>query len=270
MRVEPLTSSIGARVHGVDLSQPLSPAEQNQLHKAVLDHLVVVVPGQDLTPHQYRDAMGQFGELMLQHRAEHNLPECEEVSTVKSQGGFGPAVNWHTDHTNHERPPKLTVLYGVEIPESGGDTEFANMYAGLEVLDARERAELAALKTHNEMEAGPGYSATDRARHAGGADHPMVRAHPETGQAALYFHVTKATDIVDRPDIDTRPFLEDLLARTISDRNTYRHRWQRGDVVICDNRCTMHRVHADYAADAVRVLWRIVVRGDRPTAAASV
>lgn len=267
MHIEALCPVIGARIDGVDLATPLAPATLAAIKQAVLDHLVVVFPGQSLTPHQYRDAMAQFGEPMLQHRAKFNLPECEQVSTVKSQGGFGAAVMWHTDHTNHEQPPKFTMLYGVEIPEAGGDTEFANMYAGLDALTEAERRDLAPMITHNEMEANPGYSDADRARNRGGADQPMVRLHPETGKPALYFHVSKATEVVGRPDLDTRPFLEDLLTRTISSANTYRHRWQKGDVVICDNRCTMHRAHADYAPDAVRALWRVIIRGERPQAA---
>ena len=268
MRVEVLTPKIGARIHGLDLAAPLDALTSRAINRAILDHLVVVIPEQDLTAQQYRDSMAQFGEPMLQHRAKFNLPECEQVSSVKSQGGFGAAVMWHTDHTNHERPPKFTALYGTDIPNAGGDTEFANMYAGLDALGELEQRELASMTTHNEMEVKPGYSESDRARNQGGADQPMVRVHPETGKLALYFHVSKATEIVGRPDLETRPFLENLLRRSISSENTYRHAWRKGDVVICDNRCTMHRVHADYASDAVRVLWRIIVRGDRPQAVA--
>ena len=262
MNITPL-ANLGAEVAGVDLRSP-DPGTGARLVDALNEHIILVVPNQSLTPTQYRDAMSLFGEPMLQHRADYNLPECEQVSKVVNRGGFPPAVNWHTDHTNHERPPKITALYGVTIPSQGGDTEFADMYAAFESLSGSERAAVSAKFTLNSMESSIGYSPEDRKRYPGGIRHPLVRIHPETGRHALYFHVSKSQGIEGMPDEEVRPYLESLLERTIKPRHTYRHRWRQGDLVICDNRAAMHRVHANYHADDLRLLWRVIIRGDRP------
>ena len=88
---------------------------------------MLVIRGQDLDPIQYRDAMAQFGEPMLQHREAFRLPECPDVSRIVNREKMRPAAMWHTDHTNHELPPKATVLYARKLPSQGGDTCFASM-----------------------------------------------------------------------------------------------------------------------------------------------
>lgn len=264
MQVIPLGARIGAEVRGVDFSQPLSEADRDAMNSALLSHLVLVVRGQTLTAQQYRDGLAAFGSPMRQHRQRYNLEECPDVSIVTNQGGFGRAEMWHTDHTNHELPPKLTVLHAKSIPSHGGDTWFANMYDGLAALDAETKERLRGLTTINHMENNPGYSEADRARHKGGARHPIVRTHPETNRESLYFHVTKSQGIEGFSDDEVRPFLEGLLDQAVQEPSIYKHQWQVGDVVICDNRCAMHRVDATYPDDELRLLWRIIIQGDRP------
>ncbi len=262
--VTPIGPAIGAEISNIDLRVTPNRALAEQLNSALLTHHVLVIRNQTLDPIQYRNALSVFGPPMLQHRAEFNLDECPQVSRVINREGFPPAVNWHTDHTNHEKPPKLTALYGVEIPSHGGDTAFANMVAAYRSLPLDEQTRLRGMFTLNSMEPDPSYSDSDRSRYPGGIRHPMVRIHPETEQPSLYFHVSKSQGIEGMPSADVRPYLESLLERTIHPDFTYRHAWQRGDVVICDNRCTMHRVHADYQEQDLRLLWRIIIEGDRP------
>jgi taurine dioxygenase len=266
--IRPINSHIGAQVLDVDLSIRLDETTKSRLNQALLDHLVLVFPKQTLTPQQYRDALGSFGTPMRQHRERFNLDECPDVSIVVNRDGFPPAIDWHTDHTNHERPPKITALHGVTIPEHGGDTAFANMYLALEQLPLEEREALSAMYTVNSMEPHASYSATDRQRFSTGVRHPMVRRHPETGRPALYFHVSKSQRIDGMAQADVRPYLESLLERTIPLEHTYRHRWQPGDVLICDNRAAMHRVFADYDPSQYRLLWRVIIEGDRPVGVA--
>jgi taurine dioxygenase len=242
----------------------LPTASVDHIHQALLKHIVIVVRGQELTPQQFRDALALFGEPMLQHRAKFNLDDCPEVSIVTNIGGFGKATMWHTDHTNHERPPKITALHAIELPSRGGATWFANMYAGLEALSAERRLEVEALFTLNSMENNPGYSETDRARYPSGVRHPMVRTHPETGRKALYFHPTKSQQIEGVDDDDVVPLLDALLSEAVQPSNVYKHTWQPGDVVLVDNRCAMHRAEHDYREGEHRLLWRVILRGDRP------
>lgn len=264
LSVKALGPGIGAEILGVDLSNGLATDVAESLNAALLEHNVLVIRNQTLAPHQYLDALSTFGEPMAQHRARFNLKECPLVSEVASKGGFAPATMWHTDHTNHEVPPKITALYGVKIPVKGGDTAFADMAAAWERLPQSERDELASLYTFNSMDSHAGFTDADRAQYPGSVRHPMARVHPETGKPALYFHVTKSQEIEGMATSEVRPFLESLLERTISSGNVYRHQWRVGDLLICDNRCTMHRVHADFDPSETRLLWRLIIHGDRP------
>jgi len=172
---------------------------------------------------------------------------------------------WHCDHTNHECPPKATVLYARTLPKKGGDTCVASMYRGLDALPADLRARLDDMVSVNSLEPDtPTYSSDDRAKYTGGVRHPMVRTHPETGRKALFFHLTKSQAIDGMADEEVRPFLEDLLDRSVQPEWAYCHKWTLGDLLILDNRCTMHRADPDYDQTEERLLWRIILEGDRP------
>jgi len=265
LSINPLGGSFGAEVAGLDLGAPMAPETVAEINQALLDHVVLVIRDQDLTAQQFRDGMANFGTPMLQHRTRLRLPQCPDVSRVINRENMRPAAMWHSDHTNHQRPPKATVLYAQKLPATGGDTCFANMYDGLEKLSRESRARIDTMSTYNNMEPGSAsYSAADRAEYSQGAHHPLVRTHPETGKKALYFHLTKALAIEGMEDAEVRPFLEDLLAQAIGPENTLRHRWTLGDVVICDNRCAMHRADPDYDQAEERLLWRVILKGDRP------
>ena len=265
VNITPFDAPLGAEVTGIDLNEPVAPDTAARLNQALLDHIVLVIREQNLSAEEYRKGVSIFGEPMLQHRLAFRLPECPEVSRIINREKMRPAANWHTDHTNHEAPPKATVLYARKLPSKGGDTSFADMYAGLENLSPESRNRIDALFTVNHMERdNPTYSDTDREAFGGGARHPMVRTHPETGRQALYFHVTKATGVDGLEPDAVRPFLEDLLAQAIRPENTLRHQCRMGDVVICDNRCAMHSVDPNFDQTEERLLWRIILKGDRP------
>ena len=201
---------------------------------------------------------------MRQHREKYNFPSCPDVSVVTNHGGFGKADMWHNDHTNHQRPPNITALYAVELPNSGGATWFANMYAGLDALSDEQCDKIDGLHTINDMENSPGYSASDRQRTPGQAWHPLVRIHPETARQALYFHVTKSQQIEAMEDAEVRPFLTSPLERAVQLEAVYKHCWRAGDLVMADNRCAMHRAEHDYPDEEHRLLWRVFLEGDRP------
>ncbi|MBT6275262.1 MAG: TauD/TfdA family dioxygenase [Chromatiales bacterium] len=265
MRISPLGPHVGAEITGIDLAQPLDVSTVKSVYDAFLEHQVLVFRGQSLTPQQYRDGLANFGEPMRQHRQKYNLEECPDVSIVTNHGGFGKADMWHTDHTNHECPPKVTSLCAVVLPAQGGSTWFADMHSGLDALPAHLREKIEPLFSINDMENNPGYSEADRQRHQGGARHPLVRTHPETGRKALYFHITKSQHIEGMDDAEVRPFLAELLDHAVRPEWVYRHVWQAGDVVMADNRCIMHRAEHDYPPEEHRLLWRVILAGDRPS-----
>lgn len=263
--IRPLDAPFGAEVIGLDLKAPMDDATKSAVNQAFLDHIALVFRDQDLTALQYRDGVSNFGEPMEQHNERFQLPETNVVSRIINREKMRPASMWHTDHTNHERPPKATVLYARKLPSKGGDTCIADMYAGLNNLSAESRIAIDGLRTVNHMEPdNQAYSASDRAKYDKGVTQPMVRTHPETGRKALYFHVTKALGIEGMETEKVRPFLEDLLEQAVRPETILRHKWRNGDVLMFDNRCTMHRADPEYDMSEERLLWRIILRGDRP------
>jgi taurine dioxygenase len=263
--VTPLHPSLGAAVSGVDLSQPLEAETREVLSKALADHLALVFPGQSLTPPQYLAAAEAFGPPMRQHYSQHNMAEYPDIGLIWHRNGQRPAERWHTDHTNRERPPAATILYGVEIPSAGGGTSVANMRAAYAALPAAEQARLATLSTVNSLDAGKADTrAEDREKYSAPIVHPMVRTHPVHGSRAVYFHISKAIQIEGMTPEDSKTYMADLLERMIRPEIVYHHRWRKGDVLVIDDRATMHRAHGDYDRSQSRILWRIIVQGDRP------
>ena len=264
MNVKPLHPVLGAEVSGVDLSKPVDAPMREALSRALAEHLALVFRDQSLTPEQYLRAAAVFGPPMEQHYSQHNMPDFPLIGLIWHRNGQQPAEAWHTDHTNRERPPAATMLYGVEIPSAGGATSVASMRAAYAALPADEQRGLESLTTFNGLDGKPDTREEDRAKYGRLIEHPMIRTHPVHGSRAVYFHVSKTDHVSGMTPEASKRYLGDLLERMIRPEITYQHRWRRGDVLVIDNRATMHRAHGDYDRAESRVLWRIIVEGDRP------
>jgi taurine dioxygenase len=265
LSITKLHPSLGAEVAGVDLSRPIDAATREALSQALADHLALVFHDQSMTPDQYLAAAEIFGPPMRQHYSQHNMPGFPDIGLVWHRNGQRPAERWHTDHTNRERPPAATMLYGVEIPSAGGGTSVANMRAAYNALPESERLRLASLRTANSLdEDHTDTRKEDREKFGRPIIHPMVRTHPVHGSRALYFHITKALYIEGMTPDASKTYMNELLERMIRPEITYHHVWRKGDVLVIDDRATMHRAHGDYDRSQSRVLWRIIVEGDRP------
>ena len=265
LKITPLHPSLGAEVAGVDLSKPIDDATRKALANALAEHLALVLRDQTLTPSQYLAAASVFGPPMEQHYSQHNMPDFPLIGLIWHRNGQQPAERWHTDHTNRERPPAATILYGVEIPSKGGGTSVASMRAAYRALPEDERRRLESLTTFNTLELGRSDTRErDEAKYGRPIEHPMVRTHPAHGSRAVYFHITKATHISGMTPEASRAYMADLIERMIQPEVTYHHAWRKGDVLVIDDRGTMHRAHGDYDRSQSRVLWRIIVEGDRP------
>ena len=262
--VTPLHPSLGAEASGVDLGAPVDEPTRHVLTHALADHLALVFREQSLTPAQYLAAASAFGRPMEQHYSQHNMPDFPLIGLIWHRNGQQPAEQWHTDHTNRERPPAATMLYGVEIPSSGGGTSVANMRAAYALLAEDERRRLESLTTINGLDGHADTRHEDRERYGMPVEHPMVRTHPVDGSRAVYFHIGKATHISGMTPEASKAYMRDLLDRMIRPGIVYHHAWRKGDVLVIDDRATMHRAHGDYDRTQSRVLWRIIVEGDRP------
>lgn len=272
-----LSPAGGVEILGADLSRPLTPAMKQMVIDGLLAHHVVVVRDQTLTPQQQHDFTAQFGELE-QHVRRHSDAQYAIVHAVtnfdpQGQPTLKPSTNgnyfWHTDKSYHDVPSLMTLLHAVELPESGGDTQFANMVLGYKALPEETKARIAGLRAVHAWEwsriasgSSPASEAEKRERPP--VDHPIVRTHPDTGEKALYIGL-HASHILGMPEAEGRTLLKELLDHATQPEFVYTHNWRSGDLVIWDNRALLHRALANYAmAQQRRVLHRTVVRGTVP------
>lgn len=273
LTITPLSGALGAEATGIDLAEPVSQEDVAVMEAALDAHLVLVVRDQFYSPDQYLTAVRHFGNTMAQHLTEMLMEDHPEIAVLDSSetkvgpdGIFAPvgAREWHTDHTNHERPPKYTALYAVKLPASGGDTGFANMQRAYEALPASAQADLAARTVVTKIENRNYVSAEARAKYGKPREHPLVRTHPSTGKKALYFHPGKVRNLDGMEPDESLEFIDDLLKRTITPDVTYRHKWRPGDMVIWDNRAVLHIAHRDYDPAEGRVMHRVLIEGEVP------
>ncbi len=269
--IVPVTPLIGAEVTGLDLARPLSDNELGLVRQALLDHLVLFFRGQDLTIEQHKAFGRLFGELHIHPARDRNGIEGHpEILHVKA-GPESTRVNgddWHSDVSCDAEPPMGSILRLFEVPPSGGDTLFANMYAAHDALSAPMQAFLSGLTAVHD--GGPNY--IDRARRAGiykpdkvfpAHEHPVVRTHPETGRKALFVNRIFTQSIVGVTREESRAILDFLFQHIARPDFQCRFRWEKDSVAFWDNRCTLHHAMWDYYPE-VRQGYRVTIKGDRP------
>ncbi len=276
MRIEKISEHIGAEVTGVDLSQPVDEATRQRLYRALVDNVALVIRDQTFTPQNFFAAASMFGEPMQDEDPQYWMPEVPFVGTVDSmrKNKDGSRVyngeRWHTDHTNQEIPPKFTTLYAVELPDKGGATNLANSRAAFEALPEDLRARIDGMQTVNVI-VGSAAKSTNSDRKKWQQEgkrkpviQPLARTNPDTGTKAIYFHPNKVENIIGLTPEDTQDLLDELTGYTVRPEFTYVHQWRRGDMLIWDNRSALHRADFDYDPAQRRLLYRCLVKGERP------
>ena len=276
MTVIPTGAALGAEILGLDL-RTLDDHSFARVHAAWLEHQVLLFRGQHLGDQDLIAFSQRFGSLdhaPVQEngrRFVEGLPEIYVVSNVLENGvavgslGSGEAV-WHTDMSYLPDPPKASALYALEVPPSGGDTWFCSMYAAWEALPLSLQQQASALRVkHDGTYNSGGYvregvTPTDDPREAPGAIHPLAAAHPETGRRGLYLGRRRNAYIEGETPDDSEALLDRLWSLAVIPANTWRHVWQGGDLVLWDNRCTMHRRDA-FDPGARRVMHRTQIKG---------
>lgn len=279
VKTEKLSDALGAEVSGVDLAQPLAPAVFAGIRTAWLEHLVLRFRGQKLSDPQLLAFSRNFGELDAPGPNPYGRPflpdhpEMNVISNIKAQGvpigglGDGEAI-WHADMTYVERPPMAAVLYALEVPPAGGDTYWANMVLAYEALpeDLRQSVEgREAIHDATYNSAGvmrKGYEEVRDPRQAPGARHPLARIHPETGRKCLYLGRRRNSYVVGLELAESERLLDALWAHATQPAFTFRQQWRAGDVLIWDNRCTLHRRDA-FDPAARRLMHRTQIRASR-------
>ena len=273
LRVHPIAGAIGAEISGVDLARDTGDDTIAAIRRAWLDHLVVFFRDQALTPTQFLDFGRRFGEP-IEYPFVKGLPETPEVIPVLKLEH--EAVNfggiWHSDTTYLDVPPMASMLIAREVPEAGGDTEFANMYAAYESLsDGMKRLLDPLLAVNSSALADVSRTREDRIKDSARADaakqyvaeHPVVRVHPETGRKALYVNVAHTERFAGMTREESLPILRYLYQHQTRPEFTCRFRWAPGSIAFWDNRCAQHNAINDYPGRR-RLMHRLTLAGDKP------
>ena len=272
MEVIPQSGALGAEIRGVDLATSPDKTTAGKIHRVFLDHQVIFFRNQHLDPHQVLEVAGQFGEPADYPFAE-GLPQCPLVTElVKAEHetiNFGG--EWHSDTTYLANPPKATILYAKQVPDIGGDTIFANMYAGYELLSEGMKSMLGPLKAINTAGLLPRNKRDGYAVMTGrnvdkldmNAEHPVVRTHDETRRRSLYINETHTARFAGMTREESLPLIHHLTRQAIEPERCFRLRWQPGTLTVWDNRCTQHYAINDYHGKR-RVMYRVIVQGEPP------
>ena len=281
MEISPSRDVIGAEIRDVDLAQELSPELFGQIELAFNRHGVVCFPQQQLSEEQLIAFARRFGEverIFLTHYAHPRYPEIMYVSNIKENGrdiGHADAGSvWHTDMSYTARPPRATLLYGVEVPmENGvalGDTHFASAAAAYDTLPAETQRRIAGLRAVHQVagrRARTGTGQGDQAlrREQPAVVHPIVRTHPFTGRKCLYVSKGECEGIEGMETAAALELIDELADHIVETRFQHTHRWQPRDLLMWDNCTVQHLASFDYRwPQHRRLMQRVTVGGSAP------
>ena len=276
--VRPLTAKLGAEIVDVTLADEMSDETFAAIREAFLRYQVLLFPAQAVPPARQVALARRFGEVQIhvmnQYHAD-GYPELYRLSNLNADGkpnGRHPdkgTLVWHTDGSWRRRAGQATIIYGEVMPRAGGETHFCDMYGAYERLDATWKARIASLRAVHSLDFsrnrrhGEDPMTEEQRRGTPPVDHPVVRTHPETGRKCLFLG-DHAESIVGMPYADGRALIEELNALAPHPDLTYEHRWQPGQLLVWDNRCTMHRATPYDPVTEGRVIRRCTVLGEVP------
>lgn len=269
-----MTPDFGAEIRGVDLAVPLSDACFQAILAAFHRYSVIFLRGQKLDPRLLARFAARFGDVDSAPDAGFCIPGLPEVSVIGDLGHDAKAcdilrhpMQWHSDGSHRARPPSITIMHTVQCAHRGaGGVEFANMYAAYAALPRVRRLFVEKLRGVHQASACVRARTPEREQAAasGSAEHPLVRRHPTTGRKSIFACRLVVSRILGLAPDESRRLLDELETFATQPRFIYSHAWRRGDVLLWDNRCTLHRFLA-FDRKGERVLHGVRVCGEAPS-----
>ena len=286
LKIQTLHPALGAEVVGLDLAESMDDETFQAIRDAWMKHLVLAFPNQTLSEEQQITFSQRFGALEEHHQdiiKSRSSPQIFRVSNVNDEGNrmssdhpsiaqISLAQRWHTDSSYRAVPSMGSILHGIEVTKEGGETCFSNMYMVYDALDPDTKRRITGCRARHDFghltKLAPVKPLTESERQAmPPVWQPMVRKHPWTGRPSLFISPIYNDAIEGMNDDEAAELLTELTEFAGREEFVYRHRWTQGDVVMWDNRCTMHRV-TPYDLNLRRVMHRNTVVGDGPVTAA--
>jgi taurine dioxygenase len=274
LTVAPIRAEFGAEISGIDLAAPASDSVKRELNDLLSQYAVLVFRDQTLSPPEFMSAAEIFGPLMDQQLKKYVLPDypmvgCNSTDDLPRKNGKLQVrgENYHTDHSNERCPPKATTLHALQIPPTGGDTQFVDVRQAYDDLPAELKARIKGLRSLHVHQSSRSpreltkLSPEDLAK-IPSALQPLVIRHPRSGRPALYLNTGRMEGIDSMAPDEGYALIEELYTLATSPRYEYRHKWRAGDMVIWDNQAVMHQANADYDPEQKRFLYRLMIQGE--------
>ena len=292
LQIKRLSNVLGAEVRGVNLAEQLTDKVFDEIIGVWLENLVLVFPDQTLTNEEHIVFSQKFGKLEVHPSRKHILKDYPEILLLTNRrDSVGNYVSlrdggsiWHSDLSYMQEPSRCSLLYALDVPESGGDTEWANMYRAYDALPEKLKEKITGLKAVHQFDLaenprfgmpkemiekktkGSIWEKTSDAIKARTPDatHPIIRTHRNTGRRALFVTRRFTTRIVNMDANEGEALLLELFEYTEKPEHIYHHKWSNNQLVLWDNRCTSHLACGGVPDSQLRTMQRTTVRGEIP------
>ena len=269
--VRQLSPALGAEILGVDLRDPIDDARKQNLLDAWHQHLVILLRNQTLdedTQVRFAETFGSPAKITSGRTFSLKHPSVMLISNIREDGkpiGALPdgEMNFHTDQCHQAIPAKASMLYAIEIPSQGGNTLFSNAYTAYETLPEDIKHRIAGRRALNAYDKDSTLRTAKYDDAGSSYRHPVVRTHPATGRKALYVNRLMTREIEGLPREESDAILQQLFDHQEQPKFVYEHVWRPGDILMWDNRCTLH-ARTDFSAGERRLLRRVTILGEKP------
>jgi len=277
LQTRALKQGFGAEILDFDFNAADAQA-RSKVVEAFQENGAILLRGQEMTPDKLMDFISMFGEPEGHTQTQFTLPGYEKIFILSNRevdgkpiGAHNDGVGWHTDYSYKAEPVMCTMLYAVEVPPEGSDTLLADMCAAYDALPDARKAELDGLVMHHSYQhlmstREFGRLELSDKQKADNPDvfHPLIRTHPADGRKALWVSTGTTKGIVGMPDDEAMALVDELVEFLTQDKFVFRHKWQVGDILMWDNRCTLHTGTLYDDTQYYRVMHRMWVKGDKP------
>ena len=270
-KVKPLSNLMGAQITGIDLRNKISKETKAELLKAITDHLVVCIKYQKLSPSKLADVSRLFGNPKQYFVKDETVDDIPEVIVVSNRTRENKpkvyASHWHTDDSYRKKPATLTFIYPDILPENGGGTDFINCYSVYDDLPQELKIKIKKLRAVHKWQSRRNVSEVvkltkEQEKDTPPVEHPLIRTHPMSNKKSLYINPNRIDHISGFNETDSDKLLDEIYEFSFQDKFQYRHNYEKGDLVIWDNRCTMHKANSDYDVSHLRIMHRVMLEGE--------
>ena len=270
-KIKPLSDLMGAEITGLDLSNPISEKTRDKLLKAITHHLVVCIKNQKLSPTKLVDVSKLFGkpkQYFVKDETVDNIPEVIVVSNrTRENKPKVYASHWHTDDSYRAKPATLTFIYPDTLPENGGGTDFINCYSIYNDLPLKLKNKISNLNAVHKWQSKRNVSEVAKLtkkqeQETPPVKHPLIRTHPISKEKSVYINPNRIDHISGLNENESDELLDELYEFSFQSKYQYSHSYHKGDLVIWDNRCTMHKANSDYDTSQLRIMHRVMLEGE--------